>query len=229
MEELIFFAVIIGISILESVARSRKAKQGQGAEDGFPMPDGDDQPDWDVEFRDSLEELPTYDQDMSYDEAATGSADQPATGRSVGRYEARVPSSGGSRRRNLFQELAEIASQLEGEQAAARTVDIPKQSPPLPDPDPDIKPAREPSRRFRGPARTHGEHRVHRAHAGYGTDPSERAPSEQDGMDPLARSLSEDASAIRRQLLSRRGAELRQAIMLREVLGPPVTLRDEEV
>ena len=76
----------------------------------------------------------------------------------------------------------------------------------------------------RSRAPTHGQHQVHRAHRGYGTDPSTRAPSEQDGLDPLAEVLSQDAATIRRQLMSHRAHALRQAVILQEVLGPPVAL-----
>ena len=68
---------------------------------------------------------------------------------------------------------------------------------------------------------------MHLAHSEYGTDPSERSKSEQDGMDPLREFLSEDAKAVRAQLMSQSDSALRQAIILREVRGPPVTLRDE--
>ena len=70
---------------------------------------------------------------------------------------------------------------------------------------------------------------MHLAHAGYGTDPSERAPSEQDGLDPLARTLSSDARAIRVQLLSDSASALRQAIILQEVLGPPKAMQEDSV
>ena len=69
-------------------------------------------------------------------------------------------------------------------------------------------------------------HVVHASHYGYGTDPSERTPSKEDGLDPLAETLSADVSAIRRQLSSMNVHSLRQAIILQEVLGPPVTMRD---
>lgn len=88
--------------------------------------------------------------------------------------------------------------------------------------------ARTPTYQRRGPARPVASHRVHRAHAEYGTDPSERSRSEQDGLDPLARTLSADAKAIRGQLLSNSASALRQAIILQEVLGPPKAMREEQ-
>jgi hypothetical protein len=81
----------------------------------------------------------------------------------------------------------------------------------------------------RGPARPRPSHRVHRAHAEFGTDPSERTRSEQDGLDPLARTLSADAKAVRGQLLSDSASALRQAIILQEVLGPPKAMQEDPV
>jgi hypothetical protein len=66
---------------------------------------------------------------------------------------------------------------------------------------------------------------VHLAHAGYGTDPSSRAPSEQDGLDPLARRLSADQAAVREQLRRRGHHGLRQAVILQDILGPPASMR----
>ena len=71
------------------------------------------------------------------------------------------------------------------------------------------------------------EHYVHLSHAGYGTDPSSRAPSEQDGLDPLAEFLDSDGAAVRQQLFGGRAA-LRRAFVLKEVLGPPKALREDD-
>ena len=111
---------------------------------------------------------------------------------------------------------------MEQQQEHARTVRLPKQSPPIPVPE---VPSRVPAGRTRVPSTE--PHEIHLAHAGYGTDPSERAKSEQDGLDPLAERLSENAAAIRMQLLSHSRGALRQAVILQEVLGKPVSLRDE--
>jgi len=70
-----------------------------------------------------------------------------------------------------------------------------------------------------------GEHPIHRSHAGYGTDPSERArpvPAEEPDRS------AEEARRVRRTLRQGDPAELRRAFMLQEVLGPPVALRDPE-
>jgi hypothetical protein len=70
-------------------------------------------------------------------------------------------------------------------------------------------------------------HSVHQSHAGFGTDPSARARSEQDGLDPLERRLSADASAVHQQLRTGGRHALRQAFILHEVLGPPVAMRPD--
>ena len=72
-------------------------------------------------------------------------------------------------------------------------------------------------------------HLVHVSHADYGTDPSQRARSAQDGLDPLARVLSQDALAVRRQLLAQGAHGLRQAVILYEVLGPPLAFRRDRL
>jgi hypothetical protein len=76
------------------------------------------------------------------------------------------------------------------------------------------------------PERIEEQHVVHLAHVGYGTDPSERALSEQDVLYAQVDRLGADAAAARRMLLSG-GASLRQAVILHEVLGPPASMRTE--
>ena len=71
------------------------------------------------------------------------------------------------------------------------------------------------------------EHVVHRSHAGYGTDPSSRAPSEQDGLDPLAEHISADVGAAHKLFLSRDPHALRRAIILQEILGRPAAFRGD--
>ena len=121
----------------------------------------------------------------------------------------------------------------------ATTLEIPKESPPLPQPVERRAPAPTPDQsRTAQPARSRlpvraprsvparPQHRVHLAHAGYGTDPSERPKSFHDTLDPLAEHLSADARAVRDQLRSRDANALRQAFILREVLGEPLGMRD---
>jgi hypothetical protein len=71
------------------------------------------------------------------------------------------------------------------------------------------------------------EHFIHLAHQGFGTDPSERARSVQDALHPLGERMSATAIGVRRDLRGGSAAALRQAIVLKEVLDPPVSLRDE--
>lgn len=202
MEELIFFAVIIFFSIVESIARTRKAKRGGGT----PTEDvpGSSRT-TEFEFEPPEPDLPTYDAEPSYDD--------------------RVPSSQTMLPGELLEELAGLAGRLE--KSEARTLDLPNQSPPLPERTStsttvSVRPRSTVSKR---PSASDGQHRVHLAHVGYGTDPSTRARSEQDGLDPLAEYLSSDAKAIRKQLRSHEKHALRQAVVLQEVLGPPASLK----
>ena len=232
MEEPIFFAVIIFFSIIESIARSRKAKRQQsgGELPDLPLPP-EVEPDWrDEHVGPMRDNLPTYDEDPSYDDAvsagARGGATRPSagsgsiSGSSRTRTEESRPSSETMLPGGLFEELAELAGQLE--KAKARPIKLPKQSPPIP-----RAPRPAPVELYRGEARKVEKHRVHRAHAGYGTDPSDRVRSEQDGLDPLATFLSEDARAVREQLASSDPSQLRRAFILHEVFGPPISLREE--
>ena len=90
MEELIFFAVIIFFSILESIARSRKGKAG-GEADG-PLPDPVE---WETRLPDlepgrssgGGDEAEAYDDDPSYDDVALGRR-QDREDRTLERYKA---------------------------------------------------------------------------------------------------------------------------------------------
>jgi hypothetical protein len=117
---------------------------------------------------------------------------------------------------DLWEEIANLAR---------GQVPAPPAPKPAPVPVPTPAPARP--RAARGPTRPAEKHRVHRSHVGFGTDPSTRPPSEQDGLDPLAGHLGVDAASARRQLLSRDRHSLRQAVILQEVLGPPAALRPD--
>jgi hypothetical protein len=224
MEELIFFAVIIFFSIIESIARSRKKKSGGSAQ--IPH-------EWEPDAgRDTRRgraaptpggpayEAPTYgtasyDSDRSYDELEVEEADSrevlPEATASRSGSEGMIPA-------DIWEEIEGLAR---GRMRELETRPEPRASPPAP-----LPPARlgwgkrAPSV---GPT-----HRAHLAHQGYGTDPSERAPSALDGLDPLARSLSADAAAVRSQLRPGGRHALRRAVILREILGPPASLRPEE-
>jgi len=68
------------------------------------------------------------------------------------------------------------------------------------------------------------EHFVHAAHAKYGKPVHDRLTGFDD--EHRARGLSSEAAALRR-VLRGGGAPLRQAILLQEILGPPVSLKDD--
>ncbi|MDE3001952.1 MAG: hypothetical protein OXU33_06935 [Gemmatimonadota bacterium] len=255
MEELIFFAVIIFFSIIESIARSRKAKSGGGPVEEVPT--GDRTPgEWEFEWEQtSPADLPTYDDDPSYDDEATrsGSPPPPAPrGIESQKSSSRTMLPGG-----LLEELAGMAEKLDVERkrmeqaeadarAEARRQDRAR-SDRAEEQERWVERQRHRDERARervpmsrrtlgtgvpatrGPARAVPSHTLHQAHAEYGTDPSERSPSEQDGLDPLERTLSRDAKAVRVQLLSDSASALRQAVILQEVLGPPKAAQEDVV
>ena len=250
MEELIFFAVIIFFSIVESIARKKKAGRTEGS-GGAPPPAPSEPLEQQFEWANNPPDLPTYDEDPSYDEQL--SYDEYGEGAPQPRHAAPRETSRSSSADTmlpggLLEELAGLAGKLEAEQERVRaeaqrerasTVQTPKQSPPLPAPTttsssrtrvPAPPRSRTPRSKVldRSAGRQGPEHRVHEAHAGYGTDPSERARSEQDGLDPLKWELSKDARAVRAQLLSRGDSALRQAVILQEVLSRPVSMRDDD-
>ena len=219
MQELIFFAVIIVFSILESIARGRKKRAGESS----PTP-GEWEPE--VESEDWEEERPELDPARAREEA--GSRGTVAPGRELSTYSA--PQGGDASRvldrgseamipAEIWEEIAGLAG---GRGAGAPTRPAPGRPARV-----ERTPLPMPSSGTRGPPRA--EHRVHLAHAAYGTDPSTRPRSEQDALDPLARRLSRDAAQVRSVLSGSGGYHaLRQAVILHEVLGLPVALRDRQ-
>lgn len=264
MEELIFFGVIIFFSILESIARSRKARKGGGQAEG-PLPDPAE---WEMELPD-LEPgrsargghgREVYDDDPSYDdilEQERVEERRSRDGDTLERYSGPSrPSSETMLPGDLMEQLEALARGRVVEREEARTIELPKQSPPLPapiertevgtghgstDPVGTLSPYDSGSRGPVGSTAPIGsrppvgsraitrrpEHYVHRSHSEYGTDPSSRTASEQDGLDPLAEFLDADGVAVRNQLFGGRQA-LRQAFVLKEVLGPPKALREDD-
>lgn len=233
MEQLIFFGVIILFTILESAARKKRAQAAAEEEAGVgehpPL-----QAEWEEQALDAG--FPTHDAEPSYDDDAIAGEPLPQY---TGRYESHdepdefvAPSQEASREvapsRGLFAELAGLAARLEeaSREASQQSSRIPvaEVAPSPAEPSRAVVPQRESS--F-GPAEVRPEHMVHSAHADYGTDPSERAPSEQDGLDPLAEHLGVDALAVRKQLMSHSLHALRQAVVMQEVLGPPTALRGD--
>jgi hypothetical protein len=200
MNELIFFGIIILFSILDSVLKKQKKKAEESGRLAAPE---ESSPEPRVE-REAL----GVPQDM-------------------------VPA-------DVWAEIAELARggrpQERRSQGGAPTY-VPAPVPPssLPEPTParvgrDTGRARgrpEPVGRGSRAVTMPGE-AVHQTHREYGTDPSQRAASEQDGLDPLAESLSADAREVRDMLSSGSGHRLRQAFILHELLGPPVATKDDD-
>jgi hypothetical protein len=233
MEELIFFAVIIFFSIIESIARSRKAKQGEGEEQGMPLPDLPAPEPWEPVPSDV--DIESYDEEPTHDEIATSSrtTESPpkrATGPRRTSAETMLPG-------DLLEELAGLAGRLE--KGRARPAPHPHRGtyPPLPAPTPPPAPRHKlPAPRFPSPVEKHRArlpevmpeaHEVHLSHWDYGTDPSQRAPSRESVIDPFAERHDPDAAAVTRQLRSRSRSALRRAIILHDVLGPPMALRED--
>lgn len=246
MEELIFFAVILFFSIVESIARKKKAGRTEGS-GGASRPDPSEPLEQQFEWTNNPPDLPTYDGDPSYDEGPSYDEQLSYDERGEGALQPRHAAPSEMSRSSSADTMLPGGLRAEQEwvrrsgvqRERARTVKTSEQSPPLP------APTRTSSSRTRVPApprsrtprskvvgrsagRQGSEHPVHEAHAGYGTDPSERARSEQDGLDPLKWELSKDARAVRAQLLSHGDSGLRQAVILQEVLGPPVSMRDDD-
>jgi hypothetical protein len=143
-----------------------------------------------------FEAQPSYDDAASYDEGASYDEAPSYDDEAKAGSEGMIPA-------DIWEEIAGLAKGRLPAPPPPRRVEVQRVPP---------KPARV--------------HQVHLAHAGYGTDPSSRRPSEQDGLDPLAVRANADALAVRATLRRKGGHALRQAVMLQEILGPPVGLRE---
>ena len=257
MEQLIFFALIIFFSIIESVARSKKKKGGG------PLPEIP--PEWEqppprAERRPrSLpqpgpSDVPSYDADPSFDDEGVRNAEA-----TFDESKARDALEKGRARSSESMIPAEIWDEIAGmtreparqePTATPRPRPAPRPAPspgpkrapaPPPRPRPSAEPRRAPQPRSKPLATGKratilapepapegvAAHAVHQSHAGYGTDPSGRAPSAEDRLDPLERVLGADAAAVRGQLRSHGAHALRQAVILHEVLGPPAADRPD--
>ncbi|MDZ7780096.1 MAG: hypothetical protein U5R14_09245 [Gemmatimonadota bacterium] len=199
MAELIFFAVIILFSILESVARQRKKER---AEDG----EGDD------EVR---AEVP---RDRNLDGADRQTSEEPS--------ETMIPADIWEEIAGLAPGEREPEPEPDAEPPTAPRPAEPKPASesarpaPRPVPAPQPEPSRSPM-----PVADDDAHPVHRTHTVYGTDPSERAPSRQDWR-PSGHE-NRNAKRVRAMLQGREGADaLKQAVILQEVLGPPAAMKD---
>ena len=252
MEELIFFGIIILFSIIDSIAKSRKAKragkQPQTSERQAPererpgragwRGDGDEErPSHDSGRR--YEPAPTYDTEPTYDDAewvdeevvtyddiaAERPDERPA------REEAR-PSAPGMIPSDLWEEIAGLARESSGVKTEPAR-QLPSRPAPRP---PSRAPARLPSKRpvpakaptpSKSPVPSVPEiHPIHLTHTDYGTDPSERVRSLLSAARLRERTVSRDIRAVRAQLGGDTHA-LRRAMILHEVLAPPASMRAE--
>ena len=249
MEELIFFGVLVALSLLDMLAKkvrkSQETEAGGAADDGTPQLELEEalERDWEREV-----ERQRSKGRSEPPRAGGAQADSPmdASGRGAQSpwesSESMVPS-------DVWEEIGALAR---GERAEPKPQPQEPPSPPSPpsswDTGVEEVRAAEAERALppgspvrtgevgRGIPRRYwrksevgqeaiGEHPIHRSHAGYGTDPSERA------LPPLVAPSdrsAEEARAVRRTLRHGDPAELRRAFILQEVLGPPVALRDEE-
>ena len=101
----------------------------------------------------------------------------------------------------------------------------------LPEPEPVEEtplPEREPVRTSRKRQPDPSVHQIHSTHPEYGTDPSERTASIQHGLGSLTDALELRASVARDQLGLGDRKALRKAVILHEVLGPPLALREQQ-
>jgi len=101
----------------------------------------------------------------------------------------------------------------------------------LPEPEPVEEtplPEREPVRTSRKRQPDPSIHPIHSTHPEYGTDPSERTASIQHGLGSLTDTLELRASVARDQLGLGDRKALRKAVILHEVLGPPLALREQQ-
>jgi hypothetical protein len=249
MEQLIFFAVIIFFSIIESIARSRKAKMGGQLPEAPPEQEEPSQQPR-TRPRQRPRPIPSYDTDPSFDAEPSldsrGSYDDAKARESLEKRRSR--SSESMIPAELWDEIAGLAREPERQEP---TYTPPPRQQPRPAPQPQAKrlptPRRPPApQKSRAPAKRQpppaprratilapepapegvAAHAVHESHAGFGTDPSSRPRSAQDGLDPLARVMGRDASAVHAQLVGSAHA-LRQAVIMYEVLGPPVSDRPD--
>jgi hypothetical protein len=275
MEELIFFAVLIFFSIIESIARSRKQRKGGG-----PLPEapGEAPPDWEQEWerqrragrteqapgprprlpQQGRPEVPSYDDDESFD--ARTARDESRSSSEAGQSFDEAAASESERRKraesseslipaDIWEEIAGLAREAKVElpapaprpkpqpklQPKSQRRELPPQPRRVPPPRPATaklpplrsRPTSPPSPTAEPALEGTAAHAVHQSHVGYGTDPSERVRSAQDGLDPLARVLGRDAAAVRQQLRSQGAGALRQALILHEVLGPPAASRPD--
>lgn len=226
MEQFIFIGVIVLFAILDGVAKKKKreaqkaqkAQQAQQAQQTSYEPTPEEA---DAQWEPAGEELQSYEA-----ESSSGGDDDGIPGEPLPRYTQQyashpqqpAPAAGGAQGlipKDIWEEITALA--------AGGAAPEPEPQPQQPYLVPAPAPVEEP-RPTRGPDRP--EHRAHAAHAKYGTPVSER-------LQPMDRpemhrgpGLSPEIRSVR-HLLAGGSASLRQAVILQEVLGSPVTLRDD--
>jgi len=215
MEQFIFIGVIVLFSILDGIAKKKK-REAQQAQQATHQPTPEEE-DW--QWEPAGEDLQSYDTGSSVSEYVED--DDGIPGEPLSQYtqpyqpqESAAPAGGaqGLIPKDIWEEISALASGRPLPQATP-----PQQAYVVPAPVQEPRPSR-------GPARP--EHRAHAAHAKYGTPVSERLqPMDRPEMHQ-APGLSSEIRSVRR-LLGGGSADLRKAVILQEVLGPPVTLRDD--
>ena len=222
MDGLVFLVVIVVFSLLEGVLRKQKA--------GRMLPPGQAPEDEPHELSEDEAYLPSYDDDPSYD-------DQPSYDDPPSRVDRLADYQSPTERTAQSVEPSQVAPQVGPSESGAPTKQLWEEIPGLAagrsvvsEEPATLVQRSEPTAVGRGPARevpARPDHFVHQSHAGYGTDPSTRAASEQDRLDPLAQRLGADPGAVHALFASGDSHALRQAIILQEVLGPPAALRGD--
>lgn len=231
-EELIFFALIIFFSVLDGLLRKKKTGEVQ-------LPDYPDGPgDWDDEAP-TLEAPPTSTR-RTPERGPTSFDDPSIPGRPMGEYTKPYGTARGRRPApaesgvpgEVWEEIArlargeraepvEVAERYGGE---AEERDVERRATPVVRTEVGTNLPAPIGRREVGTRADLFEHPVHVSHAGYGTDPSERP---QNVAVVEGERASHDVRAVRSMLGGGRH-QLRRAVILQEMLGPPVSLRDPD-
>jgi hypothetical protein len=237
VDQLIFFGIIALFTILEGIARSKKKRD---AEAQLPLPE-------ETEWEPVREELPDrvstpgrhrVDEADDPMEPYTSVLDRPREDRpDRGTARPAPTSSEGMIPADIWEEIT----------ALARGQEVPTRAPP-PQPKPEVPlPAPRPVRRAPEPrperpapvVRDHrpppavrperapdsAPHRIHETHPKYGRPVHERLSRMDVAADHEVRA-NQDVVAVR-GLLSSGRSSLRQAVILREVLGSPVSMRED--
>lgn len=258
MEQLIFVGVLLLFSILEAVARKGKAGQGEGDFPPPDLPQEPRKRPVPRTEAPVGRTPPTYDEDPSFDDAAEEGRTKPEYTRPYGTASRAEGEGGseGLIPADVWEEIQALARgdvprpAQTPEKAPRQARPVPTRRPPVPAPrkrppapSPAPAPVEDAPARSRAPravrplpppeatgeestvAAGTGAHAVHLTHPELGTPVAGRLTIYA-GDTPRERG-SEDVDVVRR-LLSGGPHRLRQAVILQELLGPPVSLRDEE-